>query len=141
MNREIDAVARLRERLAAIPYARFLGFRVEADDEGLIGRLPYTDPLIGNPRIRALHGGAVGAALELTALCELLCQPRIIGIPKIVTLTVDYLRSAQAADLFARGRLTRHGRRLASVRVLAWQADPDKPVAAANALFLLKETA
>ncbi len=133
------AIAELQARLATIPYARFLGFEVRAEGEGLLGCLPFAEPLIGNPRIRAIHGGAVGAMLELTALCELLRQPRSLAIPRIVTITVEYLRSAQAADLIARAEITRHGRRLASVRVTAWQDDPAKPVAAANALFLLKD--
>jgi acyl-coenzyme A thioesterase PaaI-like protein len=133
------AMNELQTQLAKIPYARFLGFEVRAEGEQLFGCLPFAESLIGNPRIRALHGGVVGAALELTAICELLRQPRVVAIPRIVTITVEYLRSAQAADLVARAEITRHGRRLASVRVTAWQDDPAKPVAAANALFLLKD--
>lgn len=134
-------ISELQVRLLAIPYARFLGFEVEVDGDAMIGRLPFRESLIGNPRIRALHGGVVGAALELTAICELMRQPRIGGLPKIVTITVEYLRSAQAQDLKARAEVTRHGRRLASLRITAWQDDPAKPVAAANALFLLKDAA
>jgi uncharacterized protein (TIGR00369 family) len=137
----LPAMTELQSRLATIPYARFLGFEVAAEGDTLIGRLPFAESLIGNPRIRALHGGVVGATLELTAICELLRQPQTRAIPKIVTITVEYLRSAQAADLVARAEITRHGRRLASVRVTAWQDDPAKPVAAANALFLLKDAA
>lgn len=133
------AIAELQARLATIPYARFLGFEVRAEGEDLLGCLPFAESLIGNPRIRALHGGVVGATLELTAICELLRQPQTQAIPKIVTITVEYLRSAQAQDLMARAEVTRQGRRLASLRVTAWQDDPAKPVAAANALFLLKD--
>lgn len=132
-------IERVQARLVEIPYARFLGFELRAEGDAMIACLPFREALIGNPSIRAIHGGAVGAMLELTAICELLLRPRIRAMPKIVTITVEYLRSAQAADLLARAEVTRHGRRLASVRVTAWQDAIDKPVAAANALFLLKD--
>jgi acyl-coenzyme A thioesterase PaaI-like protein len=58
-------------------------------------------------------------------------------VPKIVNLSVDYLRPALALDTFARGTVIKQGRRVANVRVEAWQNDPARPVAAAHAHFLL----
>jgi acyl-coenzyme A thioesterase PaaI-like protein len=37
----------------------------------------------------------------------------------------------------ARGTVVKQGRRVANVRVEAWQGDPDRPVAAAHAHFIL----
>jgi acyl-coenzyme A thioesterase PaaI-like protein len=59
-------------------------------------------------------------------------------VPKTITITIDYLRSARPVDTFARGIVTKQGRRVANVRVEAWQEDPAQPVAAANAHFLVK---
>ena len=56
---------------------------------------------------------------------------------KTISITIDYLRSARTVDTFARAEVVRQGRRVASVRSLAWQDDPSKPVAAANVLLLL----
>ncbi|ULQ46378.1 PaaI family thioesterase [Flagellatimonas centrodinii] len=132
--RSIEALA---PRIAELPYARFLGFSLTGDDSGLVGRMAYDDSRLGNVTIRALHGGTLGAMMELTATCELLLLPEILRVPKIINITVEYLRSAGPADVLARASITRHGRRLANVRVVAWQDDEARPVAAANTHFLL----
>ena len=123
--------------LEAIPYARFLGFTVMRDGSDLIGKMSYADHLVGNAKVQALHGGTLGALLELTAVCKLLSVGDSVAVPKTVNITVEYLRAGRMTDTFARATVTRHGRRVANVRVLAYQDDPSKPVAAANAHFLL----
>ena len=40
--------------------------------------------------------------------------------------------------MHARALVTRQGRRVVNVRVEAWQDDPAKPIATANALLLIK---
>jgi acyl-coenzyme A thioesterase PaaI-like protein len=86
-----------------------------------------------------LHGGTVGALLESAAILKLLWEGSSGTVPKTVTITLDYLRSARATeDTFARATITKHGRRVASVQVLAWQREEGKPIAAAHAHFLLK---
>jgi acyl-coenzyme A thioesterase PaaI-like protein len=121
------AMNELQTQLAKIPYARFLGFEVRAEGEQLFGCLPFAESLIGNPRIRALHGGVVGAALELTAICELLRQPRVVAIPRIVTITVEYLRSAQAADRVISARPTSSPGRRSPVTAAASPACASPP--------------
>ena len=133
----VRSVEELQPLIAAIPYARFLGFSVQRDGTDLIGRMDFSETRVGNARIRAVHGGAIGALLEFTAICKLLSLAETTRVPKTVNITVEYLRSAQAADTFARATVTRQGRRVANVRVLAYQDDPTRPVAAANAHFLL----
>ena len=64
-------------------------------------------------------------------------SPAIL-LPRTITLTVDYLRSGRAVDTFARGILTRQGRRVACVRVEAWQDDRSRPIAVASAHFLIE---
>ncbi|MCS6901495.1 MAG: PaaI family thioesterase [Myxococcales bacterium] len=123
--------------LTAIPYARFLGLTASLEGTSVVCRLTYAEHLIGNPALPALHGGTVGALLESAAIFQLLWSQESKGVPKIITLTVDYLRSARPMDTLARAQVTRQGRRVASVRAIAWQEDEEKPVATANAHFLL----
>jgi len=124
----------------AIPYARSLGVRVEQDAEGSICVLPFRDEIIGNDRLPAIHGGVVGAFLELTALLGLI-ELSDLGdgtrIPKPINFSIDYLRSAGPKDTHGRAEIVKHGRRIANVRVVAWQDDPTKPVAAGIGNFLL----
>lgn len=125
--------------LAAVPYFRFLGLSVKpgASADELICVLPGNPKLIGNARLPALHGGVVGALLESAAIVQLIWSAETDAIPKIIDLSVDYLRSARPVETYARAIITKHGRRIANVRAEAWQDDAAKPVAAAHAHFLL----
>lgn len=122
----------------AIPYARFLGLSGAMIGDELVTTMRYGDHLIGNPALPALHGGTLGALLESAAIFELLWRAETIVLPKTITLTIDYLKPARPIDTHARGVITRNTRRVASVRMEAWQDDPAAPVAAAHVHFLVK---
>lgn len=136
--REMRASGRFELLFEAIPYARMLGLTASIEDGVLVTRMPPSERIIGNPLLPALHGGTVGALMESAAILELLRQVDTPGMPKIVNLTVDYLRSARVVDTAARAEVTRHGRRVANVQVRAWQETPEKPIAIAHAHFLLR---
>ncbi|MEM9066951.1 MAG: hotdog domain-containing protein [Myxococcota bacterium] len=125
--------------VSAIPYMQAMGMEMRRDADGLLGVLPFGEHLIGNYVVRALHGGTLGSLLESTAAMEVLWRGESQGIPRIVNITVEYLRSAKAADTFARATITKAGRRVTAVRAVAWQDNEDKPVAAANLQFLTAE--
>jgi uncharacterized protein (TIGR00369 family) len=126
-----------QQLLDAIPYSRLLGLSARAEAGELITTMRFADHLIGNSALPALHGGALGALLESAAIFELLWRAETIVLPKTVTITVDYLRSGGPFDTHARGSVTRQGRRVANVRVEAWQRDRAVPVATAHAIFLV----
>ena len=121
----------------AIPYARFMGITAELVDDDVVGRMRYSDHLVGNATVPALHGGTLGALMESTAIFKLLWKGETSTVPKTINITVEYLRGARPQDVFAKAVFTRHGRRVANVRVFAYQDDPEKPVAVATAHFLL----
>jgi acyl-coenzyme A thioesterase PaaI-like protein len=130
-------------RLAAvIPYARFMGISFEVAENSatsaVMGTLKHSDMLIGDPTVPALHGGTLGALLESTAIFELLWTAEALIIPKTINITVEYLRPAKPRDTFARGIITKQGRRVANVRVEAWQTAVDQPVAIGFARFLIQ---
>lgn len=122
----------------AIPYARFLGLSARREADSVLVTMKYAPHLVGNPTLPALHGGTLGALLESAAIFELLWSSATVLIPKTITITVDYMRSARPVDTHARGIVTRQGRRVANVRCEAWQDDPASPVASAHAHFLIK---
>jgi uncharacterized protein (TIGR00369 family) len=123
--------------LAAIPYARFLGVEEARSDGALELVLPFRDEIVGNVRLPAVHGGVLGAFLELTALLRLIDESGTDRVPKPITFSVDYLRSAGPATTRARAEIFKLGRRIANVHVIAWQDDRARPVAAGNGKFLL----
>jgi acyl-coenzyme A thioesterase PaaI-like protein len=132
--RESNDVSPLIE---TIPYFRFLGISADVSSGELVGKLAFTEMLIGNATRGALHGGTIGALLESTAILQTLWEAETVALPKIVTITIDFLRSGRPADTFARGTITKKGRRVVNVGVEAWQEDRKRPIARANAIFLL----
>ncbi|HYC53943.1 MAG TPA: PaaI family thioesterase [Candidatus Binatia bacterium] len=125
------------EAIPAIPYARYLGVRLEERQEGVVCVLPFRDDLVGNVALPAVHGGVVGAFLELTALLQLVEFAEGGRVARPINFSIDYLRSAGPRDTYGRAEIVKHGRRIANVRVLAWQENPEKPVAAGVGNFLL----
>jgi len=123
--------------IEAIPYLGFLGLTLRDSEAGVVCVLPADPELIGNPVLPALHGGVVGSLLESAAIMQLIWSQDTLQVPKTITLTVDYLRPARPVETFAQGIVTKHGRRVANVRVEAWQEDRTRPVAAAHVHFLL----
>lgn len=123
----------------AVPYGRYLKLLLEPKDGELICHLPFQEMIVGNASLPALHGGALGGLLESAAAFQLLYAHESVVLPKVINITVDYLRSARPVDTFATGIITKQGRRVTSVRALAWQEDRDKPVASANAHFLVDD--
>jgi len=127
----------MTEILDRIPYARFIGAQLLRSDSGSECVLPFREDLVGNPALPALHGGLIGAFLELTALMRLIEESRTTGIPRPINFSVDYLRSAGPKTTRARATIFKLGQRIANVHVVAWQDDEEKPVAAGNGKFLL----
>jgi len=133
------AIQRLDSFLQRVPYVRYLGMRVELAGDEMTAVLPFADHLIGNPMIPALHGGVIGAFLEMTALAQLsLAQPGR-RVPKTIDITVEYLRSGKAQETYARAILRKVGRRVANVQVEAWQDSRAQPVAGLTGHFLLRQ--
>lgn len=149
--------AALARMVGAVPYAQFLGVAFERKGDELTARLAYDARLIGNPLLPALHGGAIGAFLEIAAIMELAWAgiwERMEGggaaaeaieagdfpaLPKTIDFTVDYLRTGLPRDAYARARVNRTGRRYASVSVEAWQDNRARLFAQATGHFLMPQ--
>ena len=127
----------LQRLVQSVPYAAFLGLSFEVVDGEVRGHLKVGPDHIGNPHVPALHGGVLGALLESTSMVGLLLGTEIQTLPRIISITVEYHRTARPVDTWSRAEITRQGRRLATVRSAAWQDDPASPVAVAGAHFLL----
>lgn len=123
--------------LERIPYARFLGVTVDRKGNELTMVMPFSKHLVGNVALPALHGGAIGAFLEFTALIQLLYDADSDSLPKTVDFSIDYLRSGRPVETYGRAIITKHGRRVANVRVEAWQEERDRPIATGHGHFLL----
>jgi uncharacterized protein (TIGR00369 family) len=122
--------------LARVPYARYLGVQLTMNGGTPRFALPFREDLVGNSRLRALHGGVIAGFMENAGLLHLLLLDSR-RVPKSIDFSIDYLRSAQAQETFAACEVERLGRRVAQVQIRCWQADENKPAAVARAHFLL----
>ncbi|SLN73675.1 hypothetical protein ROJ8625_03964 [Roseivivax jejudonensis] len=147
--------AALTALAGGVPYIQFLGIHFDRRGDELTAVLPFRDELIGNPFLPAIHGGVTAAFLEVTAVISLsylwlwedvesgrieveaLEAGHLPRLPKTIDFTIDYLRSGLPRDAYARARITRSGRRYASVQAEAWQDNRDRPMAEAMAHFLM----
>ncbi len=130
---------RLAAALARIPYAGFLGVRAELKGDELTLSLPFGEHLVGNPLLPALHGGVVGALMELTALTQLAIASKSEHFPKTIDIGIDFLRSGRPVETYARARVVKIGRRIANVQAEAWQTRRSEPIAALHGHFLIAE--
>ncbi len=126
----------MNQVLEAIPYARFLGVTIDRTNGALECVLPFREEIVGNVMLPAIHGGVIGAFLELTALLRLIDESGTDRVPKPINFAIDYLRSAGPTTTRARADIFKLGRRVAVVHVVAWQDDAARPVAAGNGKFL-----
>jgi acyl-coenzyme A thioesterase PaaI-like protein len=147
-QRRDEALAGL---VARVPYIQYLGVSFDRRGDELTGVLTFQDKLIGNPLLPAIHGGVTAAFLEITSVITLSWSSQwdaleaggdaleLPRLPKTIDFTVDYLRSGLPRDAYARARITRAGRRYASVHVEAWQDNRSKLYAQATGHFLMPE--
>jgi len=131
--------AHLKALIQSIPYARFLGIDAEVRGDELTMILRYHNDLVGNVMLPAIHGGVIGGFLEMAMMIHLAWVSETEHLPRPIDVGIDYLRSGRPRDTYARGAVTKHGRRIANVRVEAWQEARDKPIAAAHGHFRMKE--
>lgn len=120
------------------PYARTMGFTTERDRDGrLIVLMDFAFDKMGRPGF--LHGGAIAGMLEATGYATLAeaLGPDDPARIKPVNVTVNYLRGGREAVTRARATIQRLGRRIANLEVIAWQDDPEAPIAIAQMNLLL----
>jgi uncharacterized protein (TIGR00369 family) len=131
---------RVTAAIERIPYARFLGLRAELKGDELTVIMPFSQHLIGNPLLPALHGGVVGALMEVTALTQLAIASKSPKFPKTIDINIDYLRSGRPLDTYARARVVKIGRRIANVQAEAWQGERHQPIATLHGHFMTPES-
>ncbi len=147
LNPEIQITeAKIADALSLIPYAKQLAIRPLLMGDELTLILPYGPHIIGNPMLKALHGGAVGAFMETAAIVQLWLMPNSKSpnpksmpkpLPKPIGINIDYLRRGKPQDTFARAKIAKQGARVANVRVRAWQNNYQEPISILHGHFLI----
>ena len=113
-----DELARLREALARVPYARLLGLEFVGAERGTARfAVDVREELTRMGGI--LHGGAIVSLLDSAAAFAVLTllEPGINTVT--VDFTVHFLRPVSAGRIEASARVLRRGRRVAILSVEA----------------------
>jgi len=115
------------------PYARSLGITVHDEEHGApVLMFDFGGEVEGRPG--HLHGGATSGLLETAAYAILRNELARLGRKhrlKPINITVQFLSAGKQRTTYAKGRITKLGRRNANIAVEAWQDDRDRPIATA----------
>lgn len=132
---------RIDESDALTPYARSLGIELAEWEDGTpVMRVAFVEAVEGRPE--HFHGGATGGLLETAGYAALrseLARRERSAILKPINITVQYLAAGKSQPSFAKGRVTKLGRRSANLTVEAWQDDRSRPIATAVMNVLMSD--
>lgn len=126
---------KLIDFLEEAPYARNYGIEIIASSPETECVTRWQDNFMGNPLLRAWHGGVVSSVLELTGKLAVMTST---GNKECVLLSINtsYLRPALGdKSLFSRATVVQSGKRVHTVSAIVWQNSPDKPAAMASLTF------
>ncbi len=123
------------------PYAKSIGIRHEGEEDGApVLAFDFSGDVEGRPQ--HLHGGATSGLLETAGYAllraELEKQQRRHRL-KPINITVQFLAAGKQRVTYAKGRITKLGRRNANISVEAWQDDRERPIATAIMNILMAD--
>lgn len=134
-----------KRMVESAPQAAALGFRLLHVEPGRGSILtPWNEALVGDPDTGVVAGGVITALLDHCCGLAITSRAAEIGFFATATLDlrIDYMRpAAPRADITGVAHCYKLTRSIAFVRAHAFDADPDDPVATAQAAFILKRSA
>lgn len=127
------------QMMSAIPHARALGLEITAIEFGKVwGKAPYRAELVGDPDTGVIAGGVLTTLLDnLSGFAVHTATESFDGIATL-DLRIDYMRPAEPGkDVLAMAHCFKVTRSVAFVRGIAYEADPEDPVAHSTGAFML----
>lgn len=139
MTGEGNGDSEVGEPLSGLPFSSELGMRLHLAKDGVaLLSVPYDERLVGDPRTGVFHGGVVTALLDTACGSAVMATSAKLVSTATLDLRIDYMRPAEAGKtVYARAECYRLTRSIGFTRAVAYDADPDDPVAAAAASFIL----
>lgn len=115
------------------PFSDYMEVAFKATPEGGEYGLEFNDKFIGNPSLRAFHGGIVATFIESVAQMHLFQERQQAYFQTPETVTIDYLRPALSSALIAIPKVVRIGRNVSTIAVDVMQNS--KVVAKGRVIF------
>ncbi|MEM1129247.1 MAG: PaaI family thioesterase [Pseudomonadota bacterium] len=134
MVQNAQSVARF---ITELPYCKALGLTLVKVEAGMAElALPYARGLVGDPQTGVMHGGAVSALMDTTCGAAVVSHDATGLSTATLDMRVVYLRVARPGrTITARAECHRVTRFVAFVRAIAWDEDPNDPVAEVNGTY------
>ena len=128
-------VESLPDEWVSSPFGQYLDIKMKTKGEETVFTLDFKEEYMGNPAIRAFHGGMVAALIETSAqICNQLERNEDF-LQNAETLTVDYLRPSVEGTLTAIPRVIRSGKNISILGVDIFQEK--KMVATGKVIFVV----
>lgn len=126
-----------RKFIEALPHCAALNMVIETIGDGeVVMSMPYDPKLIGDPATGVVHGGAVSALMDTCGGTAVMTHPEGPTTTATLNLRIDYMRPAKPGSAVRAKATCYHiTRSVAFVRAVAWDSDPDDPVATAAGAF------
>jgi uncharacterized protein (TIGR00369 family) len=132
----------VRAMIAATPYARALSMSlvsITASRARL--KVPYDARFVGDPETGVIAGGVITALLDHVCGASVMATLATRRAIATLDLRIDYMRgAAPGRDVFAEAHCYKVTRAVAFVRAVAFEDDPEDPVANATAAFMLADS-
>ncbi|MEL7129280.1 MAG: PaaI family thioesterase [Pseudomonadota bacterium] len=124
-----------------VPWAKELGFHLTELERGrAVGRLPWSEHLVGDPRSGIVHGGVI------TSLLDNLCGAATVSAldtfmsTATLDLRIDYMRPAdKGRDIIGEAECYHVTRTVAFTRAWAFHDNRNKVIATAAGAFALND--
>ena len=135
-NGDSDRTAVVRELYGRVPFHRAHGVEVLlVTPQRAETKVPYEDPLVGNPDLQVLHGGAISSLVDLTGAAVFVddCE----DYTPTIDLRLNYLSAAGRRPLYASATVERTG---GTIGVAAVEVEPgDELCATGTGVYKLSD--
>ena len=123
--------------------AKALGFTtLEIGDAVAILKVPYRPEIVGDPETGVIAGGVVTTLLDHASGQAVHAAMAHWTSIATLDLRIDYMRPAEPGrDIKARAHCYKLTRSVAFVRAVAYDRDPEDPIATGQATFMLDSSA
>ena len=136
---DLKAATALAERMMRTPQVVALGFEFLGLEPSVAKvKAPYRADLVGDPATGVIAGGVVTTLLDHTCGLAIKAADSAYAASATLDLRIDYMRPAQPRrDILARAHCYKLTHTIAFLRAVAYEVDPDDPVATAQGVFVL----
>ncbi|WP_092386000.1 PaaI family thioesterase [Halopseudomonas salegens] len=124
--------------LSILRHCQELGMTVEqADEQGLVLKLPYSDAIVGNPFTGVVHGGAITTLMDTCCGISTVCYLPEFEICPTLDLRIDYMHPAEPhKPIYGFAECYRLTSAVIFTRGVAYQDNRDEPIAHVVGAFM-----